>query len=107
MAGADEVSMIFTAIHDEGDGLDIIWVTLRSIRLNIGIMPGIWCCHEWKFQDWLKHPFKSTYVQNKHRAHVCIADCKWIGVMNAKAKVHWHGWIMMKIYKIVAMGGGM
>jgi hypothetical protein len=24
MAGADEVSMIFTAIHDEGDGLDII-----------------------------------------------------------------------------------
>jgi len=24
MAGADEVSMIFTAIHDEGDWLDII-----------------------------------------------------------------------------------
>jgi len=24
MAGADEISMIFTAIHDEGDGLDII-----------------------------------------------------------------------------------
>jgi hypothetical protein len=106
IVGADEVSMIFTAIHDEGDGLDIIWVTQKRTTVHRDYA-SIWCCHEWKFQDWLQHPFKSTYVQNKHRAHICIADCKRIGVMNVRAEVHWHGWMLMKIFKIVAMGRGM
>lgn len=36
----------------------------------------------------IEHPSKSTSVQNMHIAHVYIADCKQIIVMNVKVEVH-------------------